>query len=76
MNNEEEVNYKRIEDPVFRLLAAKQQIENILNLIKDNENESYMSLKLKSVWYELDRQLSHYGTSKPGRMSHLNEKET
>lgn len=76
MNNEEEVNYKRIEDPVFRLLAAKQQIENILNLIKDNDYENYMSLKLTSVWYELDRQLSHYGTSKPGSMSHLNEEET
>ena len=76
MNNEEEVNYKRIEDPVFRLLSAKQQIENILNLIQDNEYESYMSLKLTSVWYELDRQLSHYGKSKPGSMSHLNEKET
>ena len=73
MNDKEEVNYKRIEDPVFRLLAAKQQIENILNLIKDNDYENYMSLKLTSVWYELDRQLSHYDVSKPGSMSQLKE---
>lgn len=73
MNDKEEVNYKRIEDPVFILLSAKQQIENILNLIKGNEYESYMSLKLSSVWYELDRQLSHYDISKPGSMSQLKE---
>ena len=57
---------KRIEDPVYILLSAKQQIENVLNLIQGNEYESYMSLKLTSVWYELDRQLSHYGVAKPG----------
>lgn len=73
MNDKEEVNYKRIEDPVFILLSAKQQIENILNLIKGNEYENYMSLKLTSVWYELDRQLSHYDVSKPGSMSQLKE---
>ena len=57
---------KRIEDPVYILLSAKQQIENVLSLIQGNEYESYMSLKLTSVWYELDRQLSHYGVAKPG----------
>lgn len=57
---------KRIEDPVYILLSAKQQVENVINLIKGNEYESYMSLKLTSVWYELDRQLSHYGVAKPG----------
>ena len=73
MNDKEEVTYKRIEEPVFRLLAAKQQIENILNLIKDNDYENYMSLKLTSVWYELDRQLSHYDVAKPVSMSQLKE---
>lgn len=62
----EEIEPKRIEDPVFLLLAAQQQIENILSLIKGNEYESYMNLKLTSVWYELDRQLKHHGVAKPG----------
>lgn len=62
----EEIKPKRIEDPVFILLSAKQQIENILNLIKGNEYESYMSMKLTGVWYELDRQLSHYDVAEPG----------
>lgn len=51
---------KRIEDPAFKLLSAKMQIENVLNLIKDNEYETYMNLKLTSVWYELDRQLKNF----------------
>ena len=62
----EEIEPKRIEDPVFLLLAAQQQIENVLNLIKGNEYESYMNLKLTSVWYELDRQLKHYDVARPG----------
>ena len=41
-----------------KIVMAKQQIENILTLIEDNEYTSYMSLKLTSVWYELDRQES------------------
>jgi hypothetical protein len=41
-----------------KLVIAKQQVENVLNLIKDNEWETYMSLKLSSVYYELERQLS------------------
>ena len=58
----EEIKPKRIEDPVFLLLSAKVQIENILNLIKGNEYESYMNLKLTSVWFELDRQLKNLKT--------------
>lgn len=62
MNENDEIEYKQIEDPVFRLLAAKYQIENILKLIKGNEYESYMNLKLTSVWFELDRQLKNLKT--------------
>ena len=62
MNENDEIEYKQIEDPVFRLLAAKYQIENILKLIKGNEYESYMNLKLTSVWFELDRQLKNLRT--------------
>ena len=58
----EETKPKRIEDPVFLLLSAKVQIENILNLIKGNEYESYMNLRLTSVWFELDRQLKNLKT--------------
>ena len=52
------MTYKRIEDPVFKLLSAKHQIENILKLIEGNPYEQYMNLKLTSVYYELERQLS------------------
>jgi len=58
----EEIKPKRIEDPVFLLLSAKVQIENVLNLIKGNEYESYMNLRLTSVWFEIDRQLKNMKT--------------
>lgn len=65
----EEIVPKRIEDPVFLLLSAKSQIENVLKLIEGNEYESYMNLKLTSVWYELDRQLKNMKAGTPGSMS-------
>ena len=65
----EEIVPKRIEDPVFLLLSAKSQIENVLKLIEGNEYESYMNLKLTSVWYELDRQLKNMNAGIPGSMS-------
>ena len=40
-----------------KLIFAKWQTENILKLIKGNEFENYMLLKLSSVYYELDRQI-------------------
>ena len=58
----EEIVPKRIEDPVFLLLSAKSQIENVLKLIEGNEYESYMNLRLTSVWFELDRQLKNLKT--------------
>ena len=65
----EEIVPKRIEDPVFLLLSAKSQIENVLKLIEGNQYESYMNLKLTSVWYELDRQLKNMKVGTPGSMS-------
>ena len=65
----EEIVPKRIEDPVFRLLSAKAQIENVIKLIEGNQYESYMNLKLTSVWYELDRQLKNINAGIPGSMS-------
>lgn len=52
------MTYKKIDDPVFRLLSAKHQVENAIKLIEGNPYEQYMNLKLTSVYYELERQLS------------------
>jgi hypothetical protein len=41
-----------------KLILAKQQVFNLLNLLKGNQYEQYMNLKLTSVYYELERQLS------------------
>jgi len=58
VTDKEEVSYKKIEDPVFILLSAKYQVENVIKLIEGNPYEQYMNLKLTSVYYELERQLS------------------
>jgi hypothetical protein len=39
------------------LTLAMQQIETTLDLLKGNDYETYMNLKLISVYYELQRQL-------------------
>ena len=39
------------------LTLAMQQIETTLDIIRGNDYESYMNLKLISVYYELQRQL-------------------
>ncbi len=39
------------------LTLAMQQIRTTLDLIQGNDYESYMNLKLTSVYYELQRQL-------------------
>jgi len=52
------MTYKKIEDPVFKLLSAKYQVENILKLIEGNPYEQYLNFKLISVYYELQRQIS------------------
>jgi len=40
------------------LLLARQQVLNLINLIKDNPYEQYLNFKLISVYYELERQIS------------------
>ena len=47
---------KRIEDPMLKLILAKTQVSNVIELIKNNEFEQHMSTKLWSVYYELERQ--------------------
>ena len=47
---------KRIEDPMLKLILAKTQVSNVIELIKDNEFEQHLSTKRWSVYYELERQ--------------------
>jgi hypothetical protein len=46
-------------DDITKLILAKYQVENIIELIKDNEYKQYMFLHLNPVYYELKRQLTN-----------------
>ncbi len=46
-------------DEQTKLIIARSQVENIMNLIKDNPYEHYMSMHLSPVFYELERQLTN-----------------
>ena len=46
-------------DDITKLILAKYQVENIIELIKDNEYRQYMFMHLNPVFYELDRQLTN-----------------
>ena len=46
-------------DDITKLILAKYQVENIIELIKSNEYEQYMFMHLNSVYYELERQLTN-----------------
>jgi hypothetical protein len=43
-----------------KLVIAQQQVSNLLQLIQDNPYEQYLNLRLTSVYYELQRQISLY----------------
>ena len=43
----------------IKLVLAINQIQNVLGLIEGNEWENYMNLRLTSVYYELERQLTN-----------------
>ena len=43
----------------FRLLAALQQIDNIVSLLEDNQWKDYIYQHLSPVRYELERQLAN-----------------
>ncbi|QJT70061.1 hypothetical protein SynMITS9220M01_048 [Synechococcus phage SynMITS9220M01] len=43
----------------FRLLAALQQIDNIVSLLEDNQWKDYIYNHLSPVRYELERQLAN-----------------
>ena len=42
-------------DDITKLILAKYQVENIIELIKDNEYKQYMFMHLNPVFYELER---------------------
>ena len=46
-------------DDITKLILAKYQVENIIELIKDNEYKQYMFMHLNPVYYELKRQLTN-----------------
>ena len=46
-------------DDITKLILAKYQVENIIELIKDNEYRQYMFMHLNPVFYELERQLKN-----------------
>tara|TARA_B100001939_G_scaffold308925_1_gene289913 strand:+ start:406 stop:591 length:186 start_codon:yes stop_codon:yes gene_type:complete len=46
-------------DEQTKLILAIYQVENIIELIKDNEYKEYMFMHLNPVYYELKRQLTN-----------------
>ena len=46
-------------DDITKLILAKYQVENIIELTKDNEYKQFIFMHLNSVYYELDRQLTN-----------------
>lgn len=43
-----------------KLIFAKHQVSNVLQLIQGNEYEEYMKLSLTKVYHELQRQLNNH----------------
>ena len=46
-------------DDITKLIPAKYQVENIIELTKDNEYRQYIFMHLNPVFYELERQLTN-----------------
>ena len=46
-------------DDITKLILAKYQVENIIELTKDNEYKQYIFMHLNPVFYELERQLTN-----------------
>ena len=53
----EEIKPRRITDQQYILLAALQQVDNIVSLLEENEWRDYIYSHLTPVHYELTRQL-------------------
>jgi hypothetical protein len=43
-----------------KLVIAQQQVSNLISLLENNPYEQYLNLRLTSVYYELQRQISLY----------------
>jgi hypothetical protein len=43
-----------------KLIFAKHQVSNVLQLIQGNEYEEHMKLSLTKVYHELQRQLNNH----------------
>jgi len=41
-----------------KLCIVLQQVENLISLLKGNQYEKYLTFKLTSVYYEIQRQIS------------------
>ena len=61
---EEEIKPKRVTDQRYILMAAIQQVDNIVSLLEENEWKNYMYQHLSPVRYELERQLSNLENNK------------
>ncbi len=58
-------------DETMRLILAKQQVNNLIELLKENEYKQYLYSHLNSIYYELQRQLSNLQHGqKTGRNGH------
>jgi len=51
-------------DSVTKNILALQQVNNCLELLKDNQYSNYMCGKLYGVKYELERQLNNHAATK------------
>ena len=46
-------------DDITKLILAKYQVENIIELTKDNKYKQFIFMHLNPVYYELERQLTN-----------------
>ena len=46
-------------DDITKLILAKYQVVNIIELTKDNEYKQFIFMHLNPVYYELERQLTN-----------------
>ena len=60
-------------DEQTKLILAIYQVENIIELIKDNEYKQYMFMHLNPVYYELKRQLTNLSIADKIKPTHTEE---
>ena len=60
-------------DDITKLILAKYQVENIIELTKDNEYKQFIFMHLNPVYYELDRQLTNLTIADKIKTTHTEE---